>query len=138
MGHDIGQFQNHSDRYLSMALRTDRHHVLEQPDGVGSQSGDCRDNITFYLRIAEDRITQGAFVTHGCINTAACANALIELTEGRPVDHAWSISPAQVIAFLETLPEDHFHCADRAVAAFRAALADWRRSLGSSWKRPYR
>ncbi|MCP4673404.1 MAG: iron-sulfur cluster assembly scaffold protein, partial [Desulfobacula sp.] len=37
---------------------------------------------------------------------------------------AWKISPEKVNKFLETLPEDHFHCAELAVGALYLALAD--------------
>ncbi len=43
---------------------------------------------------------------------------------GKTIEAAWEITPEEVIRFLETLPEDHFHCAELAVGAFYLALTD--------------
>jgi len=39
---------------------------------------------------------------------------------------------------LETLPPDHFHCAELAVGAFYLALAHLRDNQKSPWKKLYR
>ena len=66
------------------------------------------------------------FDIRGCRNTHASANAVAVLAEGEKIEDAWEITPETVIGFLETLPDDHFHCAELAVGAFYLALADCR------------
>lgn len=138
MTHDIGNLKDHSDRYLTMAFRTDRHRMLVRADGVGRLGGECRDAVTFYLRVSDGRIDRITYVTQGCINTAACANTVIELAEHQSIEHAWSLQPDQIVDYLETLPDDHVHCAQHAIAAFRQALANYQQRTRNRWKQPYR
>ena len=127
--------QSHSMKYLEMAFRTDRMGRPERVDGEASRTGDCGDSVAMFVVLAGDRVASVRFEANGCLNTAACANAVAELAEGRSVAEAWEIRPEDVAAFLETLPEDHFHCAELACGAFYRALADGRRH---GWKRLYR
>jgi len=49
-------WQDHSRHYLEMALRTDRHEILAQPDGYGKRTGTCGDTVEMYLSVRKDRI----------------------------------------------------------------------------------
>lgn len=131
-------WQTHSIKFLEAAFRTDRQEIVHQYDGCGSKEGDCGDSVTFYLILRDDRIQTIAYRLNGCIHTNACANALIDLAEGRTSAEAWEITPEQVAAALESLPDDHFHCAELAVGAFYLALADARRTQQAPWKKAYR
>ena len=117
-------WQDHSDTFLAMAYLWDRRKALEHPDGQGRKTGDCGDTIFIYLAIKKGIISQVAFELEGCLNTSACCNALAVLVEGKTVQQSWDISPNDIIDFLETLPEDHHHCAELTVGAFFLALAD--------------
>jgi nitrogen fixation NifU-like protein len=121
-----------------MAFRTDRQETIEKPDGYGEKTGDCGDSVAFYLSVRGDRLHTISYRLNGCIHTNACANAIAEISEGKTLETAWEISPEAVAAYLETLPDDHFHCAELAVGAFYLALADCRETGRSPWKRLYR
>ena len=97
---------------------------MPNPAGVGSKTGDCGDTITFYLAIENGIITAVNFEIDGCINTCACCNGLANLVEGKTVRQAWEVTPENIIEYLETLPADHYHCAELAVGAFYLALSD--------------
>jgi nitrogen fixation NifU-like protein len=43
-----------------------------------------------------------------------------------------------VADYLQTLPADHFHCAELAVGAFYKALADYQQNGNKDWKAGYR
>jgi nitrogen fixation NifU-like protein len=116
-------WQDHSDNFLRMALGYERMERVHTPDGYGTRTGECGDTVEFFLRVEDDRLKHVAFDIDGCRNTQATANTVAELTEGRSVDQAWQITPEQVAQYLETLPEDHFHCAELAVGAFYLALS---------------
>jgi len=118
-------WQDHSERFLIMANLWDRRVVMEKPDGVGMKTGDCGDTITMYLAVKEGVVQQLTFELAGCINTNACSNAVAVLVEGKPVEHCWNVAPNDVIDFLETLPEDHRHCAELAVGTLYMALSDY-------------
>jgi nitrogen fixation NifU-like protein len=127
-----------SKTYLEMASRCDRRQSMEKPDGYGKRSGACGDTVEIFLRIEDGRIQKVCFLTDGCLNTHACANALSTLAEGCAVEQAWNIAPEDVSDYLETLPETHFHCAELAVGAFYLALVDYREIARSPWKKAYR
>jgi len=107
-----------------MALRTDRIERVANPDGYGKRTGDCGDTVEFFLTCENNIIQHVSFYVQGCINTIACCNTVARFAKGKPIESAWDISPDRVSDFLETLPEDHFHCAELAVGALYLALAD--------------
>jgi len=117
-------FQHHSLKYIEMAIRTDRMERISHPDGYGKKKGDCGDMVEFFLKGNKERIESVAFLVQGCMNTVACSNTVADFAQGQSTDSAWNITPEQVIGFLETLPKDHYHCAELAVGTFYLALAD--------------
>jgi nitrogen fixation protein NifU and related proteins len=129
--------QSHSMKFLEAALRTDRQQPIERADGHGRKTGDCGDTVEFFLALREDRIDTITYEINGCINTNACANAVIDLLEGQSLDRAWGLNPEEVADYLESLPPDHFHCAELAVGALYLALADAGEKQRSPWKKLY-
>lgn len=130
-------WQSHSMKFLEMAFRVDRQETLHHADGHGKKTGDCGDTVEFFLIIKDGCIETISYVINGCINTNACANAIVELVEGKTLDDAWQLDPEDVSALLESLPEDHFHCAELAVGALYLALADAREKRRAPWKKLY-
>jgi nitrogen fixation NifU-like protein len=116
-------WQDHSDRYLKMALGYERVQRLENPDGYGKKTGQCGDTIEFFLIMDKDCISRITFDIDGCMHTRATANTVATLTQGKTLEEAWNIDPETVSQYLETLPQDHFHCAELAVGALYLALA---------------
>jgi len=131
-------YQQHSLKYLEMALSYDHSETPAHPDGYGKKTGDCQDTIEMFLMVRNNRIDSVTFATDGCLNTHACSNCVAHLATGKTVDEAWEITPETVIDYLETLPEDNHHCAELAVGAFYLALADWRQMQKQPWKTGYR
>ncbi|MDA8138707.1 MAG: iron-sulfur cluster assembly scaffold protein [Desulfobacteraceae bacterium] len=130
--------QNHAIKFLECAFRTDRQEILHQPDGYGKMSIECGDTLELFLVIKDKRIAHIAYATNGCMNTTACVNAAIDLAQGQSLSRASAITPQEVAEYLQTLPQEHFHCAELAVEALKAALADARRTLQAPWKKSYR
>lgn len=60
------------------------------------------------------------------MNTMACCNTVVHMAQGLTPDQAWEITPDQVAEYLETLPEDHYHCAELSLGGFYLALTDFR------------
>jgi len=116
--------RDHSLKYIEMALRTDSIERVTNPDGYGKRTGDCGDTVEFFLTCNNNILETVSFDVHGCMNTNACCNAVATFAKGKPIESAWDITPELVNSFLETLPEDHFHCAELAVGAIYLALAD--------------
>jgi len=130
-------WRDHALNYLTMAFGYDRRAQLPNPDGYGSRTGDCGDTVEIYLSVKNGLIQSVSFETDGCISTHACANTVSYLAERKPVDKAWGITPDDVIEFLETLPEENYHCAELAVGAFYRALKNYQELQRSAWKKPY-
>jgi nitrogen fixation NifU-like protein len=131
-------FQDHSKRFLEMALNTDRQESMPNPDGYGKRTGDCGDTVEFFLKICEKKVQAISYNVHGCINTNACCNAVAQMVEGESVNTAWSITPERVIDYLETLPKNHEHCAELAVGALYLALSRFQELNRDSQKKRYR
>ena len=139
MGRDQFDFwQDHSRHFLEMALRNDRRARVARPDGYGRRTGDCGDTVEMFLTIRDDRIESVSFEINGCLNTFACANTVAELAQGKKVKDAWAITPEDVVAYLETLPAGHTHCAELAAGAFYLALINWQELQRHPWKKSYR
>lgn len=124
-------WQEHALTFLEMAFRYDHRERLRNTDGYAKKTGDCGDTVEFFINLDGDTIKTIAYDIDGCINTNACCNAIVALVEGKTTMEAWEINPETVAAYLQTLPEDHFHCAELAVGALYLALADSRENLHS-------
>ncbi|MEJ5348661.1 MAG: iron-sulfur cluster assembly scaffold protein [Desulfosoma sp.] len=134
--HDF--WQHHSEKFLEMALRTDRMESLAHADGHGMKKGSCGDTVEFFVVTDPDgAIQRVAFQVQGCLNTVACANTVCELMEGKFLEDAWDLTPEQVVEYLETLPKHEHHCAELAVGAFYLAIADVHRKKKEPWKKIY-
>ena len=131
-------WQDHSRRFLEMAFRSDHREIIAHPDGYGKRTGDCEDTVEIYLTIHGDVVKSVAYQTDGCLHTNACANTVVHLVEGKSVKEAWAITPETIIDYLQTLPQDHFHCAELAVGALYRALADHNECRKQPWKKCYR
>lgn len=131
-------WQTHSLTFLEMAFRTDRHGPTANPSGMGRNLGACKDSITFFVIVRDHSIEKITYELNGCLNTNACANTVAALAEGRHVESAWHITAEMVADYLQTLPADHFHCAELAVGAFYKALSDYQQNGRKDWQAAYR
>jgi nitrogen fixation NifU-like protein len=126
-----------SARYIEMATRTDKRRTIKDPDGYGKRTGVCGDTVEIFLTVRHNRIHKVFFVTDGCINTHACSNCVAFFAEGKSIAEAWEITPEKVFNFLETLPEEHTHCAELAVGALYLALVNFQEFKHAPWKKLY-
>jgi nitrogen fixation NifU-like protein len=129
--------KDHSKNFQEMALRADRVEKMTTPDGYGKRTGKCGDIVEIYLRVQGGIIQRISFVVDGCIYTTACSNTVAHLVEGKRVQDAWEIGPEKVLEFLETLPQDHAHCAELSVGALYLALSNVQEIQRAPWKKMY-
>ena len=118
-------YNSHSPQFLIMALKKNEREIPKHPDGYGKRTGDCGDTVEIFLTVADPIITQVDFKVDGCIHTNACCNTLVYLAERRSIEDAWKIIPENIVEFLATLPEDHFHCAELVTGALYLALSNY-------------
>jgi nitrogen fixation protein NifU and related proteins len=126
-----------SDHFKQMAASSERFGVLENPDGYGVKKGDCGDIIEMYLSVKAGRVSMLTFQIAGCLNTYVCSNTVSYFAEGRMVKDCWEIGPEHVIDYLESLPEDHYHCAELAIGTFYLALNDYNKKRKETWQNVY-
>ena len=112
--------------------------IMPNPDGYGSNSGDCGDTVKMYLKTRDDTLEDVKYQTDGCMATHLCALVVAELTSGRQINYAWKIQPEHIIAAIPDLPVDHHHCAELAVGALYRALADLRENSQKPWAKLYK
>jgi len=133
----IDPWKDLSSQYLDMAVKTDKRGIIEQPDGIGKNTGECGDTVVMYLVVRDGIIRHATFDTNGCINTNACANTVSYMVEGKNVGKAWEVKPEDIIAYLETLPKENYHCAELAVGALYLALSNYRENKQEPWRKLY-
>ncbi|MFO8083161.1 MAG: iron-sulfur cluster assembly scaffold protein [Desulfobacterales bacterium] len=129
--------KTHSKRYIEMAFGHEKRKRIADADGHGKRTGDCGDTIEIFIRVKDGRIVQTFFDINGCANTAACANTVSKLSEDKTLEEAWEIDVDDIIAYLETLPPEHYHCAQLAAGAFFLALSDYSANQRGQWKKLY-
>jgi len=130
-------YRDHSTQFLKMALANDWCERLADPDGYGRRTGVCGDTVEFFLKVRKNTVDTLSFVMDGCIHTRACCNTVVHLAGGKRVEDAWEIGPDEVADYLETLPPDHFHCAELSLGALYLALADYVERRRAPWKKMY-
>ncbi len=121
---DMDFWQQHSLRFLEMALSTEKQERFSRADGHGMAQGACGDTLDIFLLVQDGHIHSASFETNGCLYTVACANTVVRMAEGKTLQEACAIDPEGIVSWLETLPQEEFHCAEIAVDALQKALAD--------------
>lgn len=99
---------------------------MSEPDAHGIIRGCCGDTMEIYLRLDGDRIEEATFMTDGCESAVACGSMLIRMTTGMSLEEAGKITPEDLVAALDGLPEAKMHCANLTLNTLREAMANWR------------
>jgi nitrogen fixation NifU-like protein len=123
--------QEHSQRFLEMAFRTDKCGIPTTPHGHGKRTGQCGDTIEMFVTVRDNHIESVRYQCEGCINTRACGCTVACMAEGKSIERAWEITPETIVNYLETLPGEEAHCAELAVGAFYLALNNLQKAVGS-------
>jgi nitrogen fixation NifU-like protein len=96
---------------------------VERANAVAeTQNPACGDVLRLTARIVEGRIEAIRFRAKGCVASMACASRLTELVEGRKLDEARAIRPADLLAGLGELPAASEHAGHLAIDALQALL----------------
>lgn len=88
-------------------------------------TGPCGDTMEMWLGIGDQRVRRATFITDGCTSSIACASMAAWLAEGKSLDEAREVSPAEVLKATGDGAEEH--CALLAVNTLRSALDTWAR-----------
>ena len=112
---------------------------IKDADGVGEHGSiACGDALKFSFRVEKnadplkDRIVEARYLTFGCTSAIAASEALCCIIEERKVTpiEALKITNADIVSFLDGLPQQKIHCSVMGAEALQAAVADWARKRG--------
>lgn len=122
--------EDHEPHVLSRRFAAHAHEplylgTLPDADGRAVGVGSCGDAIEVSLSIADGRVREIRHSPKGCTYTVACGSAMCALTHGRTLEELLWLTPEDVAAELDGLPEDHMHCASLAVNTLGEALDDY-------------
>jgi nitrogen fixation NifU-like protein len=74
------------------------------------------------LRLTGEIIQEAWFTTDGCKASIACGCMITHMVQAKTLAEAQRITPQDLIAALDGLPEDHEHCAELAVNTLHKAI----------------
>jgi nitrogen fixation NifU-like protein len=100
--------------------------ILEHPDAVGVIKGPCGDTMKITLKIVNGGIQDAMFWTDGCGATLASGNMLIKMIKGKKIQEANTVTKTKLIDALESLPQEHDHCALLAVNTLHKAIKNYK------------
>lgn len=112
---------------------------IEDPDGVGEHGSiSCGDALKFSFRVKrdadplKDKIVEARYLTFGCTSAIAASEALCCIIEDRNVTpiEALKITNADIVDFLDGLPQQKIHCSVMGAEALEAAVIDWAKRRG--------
>jgi nitrogen fixation protein NifU and related proteins len=98
---------------------------LDILNGHGKITGPCGDTMEFWVNVQTGKIEKVSFTTTGCAPSLAAGSMTTCLAEGKTVKEAKTITQKDVLDALESLPEDHQHCALLAANTLAAACDDY-------------
>ena len=101
---------------------------ITDADAVGEAGNPINgNNMTLYLKIDSERITDARFRTFGCAASIAASSKLTEIIIGQTLEDAQQIRNDTVAEALGGLPPTKMHCSAMAADGIHAAIADYRR-----------
>ena len=99
-------------------------------DSFGIINDEHDEVIAIWLKIDNDTVTTAAFTAEECVTCTACGSIITELVRGKTLAEAVRITPDDLVAGLDGLPEAKRHCAELAVNVMRAAVQDYNERIG--------
>ncbi|MBI2252196.1 MAG: Fe-S cluster assembly scaffold protein NifU [Armatimonadetes bacterium] len=99
---------------------------IENPDGIG-QIGNpvCGDMMTFYIKVADDHLSEVKFKTFGCGAAIAVSSMVSEMAKGKTLDEALKITREVIAQELGGLPPNKMHCSNLGADALHNAINDY-------------
>jgi nitrogen fixation NifU-like protein len=100
-------------------------------DGVGVVGNPvCGDMMKITIKVRDNRIVDIGFKTFGCGAAIATTSMVTELVKGRTLEEALQVTNRDVAEALDGLPAIKMHCSLLAEEAVKAAIEDYRASVG--------
>jgi len=99
---------------------------IESADGIGEVGNPvCGDMMTFYIKVKDDKLEDVKYKTFGCVAAIAVSSKVSEMTKGKTLDEAKSITKKAVAEALDGLPKEKMHCSNLGAQALTEAIKDY-------------
>jgi nitrogen fixation NifU-like protein len=116
----------YSDKVMDHFMNPRNVGEIENADGVGEVGNPvCGDMMTFYIKVADNRLEDVKFKTFGCGAAIAVSSMVSEMARGKTLAEAKKITPQIVADKLEGLPKNKFHCSNLGAQALNKAIRDY-------------
>jgi len=100
--------------------------IIENADGIGEVGNPvCGDMMTFYIKVEDEKIADVKYKTFGCVAAIAVSSKVSELTKGKSLDEAKTLTKQAVAESLDGLPKEKMHCSNLGAQALSAAIKDY-------------
>ena len=104
---------------------------LENADGIGEVGNPvCGDMMTFYIKVADDKITEVKFKTFGCVAAISVSSMVSEMAIGKTLTEAKAITNKSVAEALDGLPKEKMHCSNLGAEALGKAIENYEKKAG--------
>lgn len=100
--------------------------TMQNPTITEEHQGSCGDILFLSLKIESDIIKDAMYEYIGCAGVQSCASAIIEIMRGMSLESANKIEVADIINFLEGIPEQKYECAEIARDTLRKTIQRYR------------
>ncbi len=100
---------------------------MENPD-ASAKVGTVGESIELFLKFDDEgKVSEALFATDGCGSTIASGSMLTQMVKGKTPDMLARLTTDDLVAALGGMPPAQVHCAELAMEALRAALADMKK-----------
>lgn len=103
---------------------------IAEANGVGSVGNPVDgDQITIYIKVDDNRLTDVKFKTFGCAAAIAASSMVTVMSVGKTLTEALHITNADVAEALQGLPPNKLRCSNIAADALQQAIENYLEKL---------
>ena len=107
---------NYNEKVLNEFFNPQNVGVIRGASGKGKiVSPVDREIMKIYVQVENNKIIDAKFQTFGCPAAIACTSVATRLIIGKSLSEAEQITEKQILAELDSLPENKSHCVKMAV-----------------------
>jgi nitrogen fixation NifU-like protein len=116
----------YSDKVMEHFLNPRNVGSIEDADGIGEVGNPvCGDMMTFYIKVENGRLIDVKYKTFGCVAAIAVSSMVSEMTKGKTLRQAKTITREAVAEALDDLPKEKMHCSNLGAEALAAAIRNY-------------
>jgi nitrogen fixation protein NifU and related proteins len=117
---------NYSKKVMDHFLHPRNIGEIKDADGFAEVGNPvCGDQLGFYIKVKNGKITDVKFLSFGCASNIATASILTEEVKGMKVADAKKYDWNKIVRDLGGLPKQKIHCSILAVEGLKKAIEDY-------------